>query len=91
MKLKEIDMKKHTFKFDLGIEAESIISGFTGMITSRLQHLNGCDRYWIAPKVDKDGKLPEGYWLDEGEIRILESEKLKRTNNDRGGFPSKIK
>lgn len=82
----------HKFEFQLGIEVYSKISGFRGIITSRSQHLNGCDRYWIQPKVGEDGKLPEGLWFDDGEIVIKKiADKIKRTNNDKGGFPSKIK
>lgn len=75
-----------------GATATSKISGFTGIITSRSEHLNGCDRYWIAPRVDKDGKLPDGCWLDDGELEIVpEKSTHPRTNNSVGGFPSSIK
>ena len=36
--------KLHEFEFELGIECYSKVSGFKGMINSRSQHLNGCDR-----------------------------------------------
>lgn len=87
--------KDHLFKFDLGVECKSIVSGFKGTITSRAQHLNGCDRYWVQPKVGKDMKMPDGMWFDEGEMEIIPAKKsfakLARKNNDRGGFPSMIK
>ncbi|HLD91458.1 MAG TPA: hypothetical protein VI911_10715 [Patescibacteria group bacterium] len=41
--------------------------------------------------IDKEGKLPEGYWLDENEIKVIGKPKTKRANQDRGGFPSRIK
>lgn len=84
-------MENHDFKFGLGIGAKSIVSGFKGTITARLQHLNGCDRYFIAPKVDKDGKLPDGYWFDEGEVDPLKSKKIKTESKEPGGYPSQIK
>ena len=84
--------KLHEFEFELGIECYSKVSGFKGMITSRSQHLNGCDRYWIQPKVDKDGKMPDGLWFDDGELVVKKAtKKIKRTNNDNGGFPSRVK
>jgi hypothetical protein len=79
------------FLIELGAEVKSKITGFAGMVTSRSEHLNGCNRYWIAPKCKKDGKLPDGSWIDEGEIIVLKSPVLKRQNADRGGFPSMIK
>ena len=86
-------MLEHNFEFELGIEVISTISGFTGIITSRSQHLNGCDRYWVAPKVDKDGKLPDGIWMDDGELKTTKKEnnvKVRKTVSP-GGFPSKVK
>ena len=79
------------FTIELGITVESKISGFKGVVTSRSEHLNGCNRYWIAPKVGEDGKLPEGNWLDEDELVAVISKKIEHGNNERGGFPSKIK
>jgi hypothetical protein len=79
------------FTLELGVEVKSKISGFKGMISSRAEHLNGCNRYWVSPKVDKDNKIIDGYWFDEGELEIIKPAKLKRTNSDRGGFPSQIK
>jgi hypothetical protein len=80
-----------SFMFELGCEVVSKISGFKGVLTSRSEHLNGCNRYWVAPKVGKDGKLPEGYWIDEAEIQVVKKSNLKPKNQERGGFPSKIK
>lgn len=79
------------FLIDLGVEVKSSISGFKGIVTSRAEHVNGCNRYWIAPKVGKDGKMLEGTWLDEAELIVTSKPKVERKNNDRGGFPSKIK
>ncbi len=86
-------MKKQKVKFTLenGTNVKSNISGFKGMITSRSDHLNGCNRYFVNPPVDKDGKLPEGYWFDEAELVKLEEPTLKPQNQERGGFSSSIK
>ena len=80
-----------SFSIELGSEVVSKVSGFKGVVTSRAEHLNGCNRYWVAPKVDKDGKLPDGFWMDEGEIKVTKKPVLKPKNQERGGFPSKIK
>jgi len=79
------------FKFDNGSKAVSNITGFKGMITARADHLYGCNRYHLAPPVNKAGELTEGYWFDEDELEITAAKVLKRKNNDRGGFPSSIK
>ncbi len=79
------------FKVELGSTVESTISGFKGIVTSRSEHVNGCNRYWVAPRVDKEGKLPEGLWIDENELIVTAQPKLQKANEDRGGFPSSIK
>ncbi len=85
-------MKSHSFKIELGINVKSDITDYTGMVTARSQHLNGCDRYWIQPKVKKDGTLHEGMWCDEGEIELINDKiKNKPKNNNSGGFPSRVK
>jgi len=80
------------FTIALGSKVKSNISGFQGMVTSRAEHLNGCNRYWVSPPVDKDGKLPDGYWFDEGELDVVEeTTRKKETELPPGGFPSKTK
>lgn len=80
------------FKIQNGDEVVSNISGFKGIVTSSSCHLNGCNRYWASPPIDKDGKLPEGYWFDENELSVIKKTKVKPVvNDDPGGFPSSIK
>jgi len=79
------------FTIELGSKAKSNINGFAGIVTSRAEHLNGCNRYWLEPPLDKDGKYMDGRWFDEGELIVTAAPKLKKTNNERGGFSSAIK
>ena len=66
------------FLVELGAEVESNVSRFKGIVTSRAEHLNGCNRYWLSPTIDRDGGLPSGYWFDEGELGF--SSATKETN-----------
>lgn len=79
------------FLIELGSQVESNITGFKGIVTARSENLNGCCRYWVQPRVDKEGKTPEGCWYDEGELVVKAAPKLKPKNQTRGGFPSSIK
>ena len=79
------------FTIELGCTVQSRISKFKGIVVSRSEHLNGCNRYWVAPPVGKDGKLVEGYWFDEQELTVLKAPTLKKQGADRGGFPSAVK
>ena len=79
------------YTVELGAIVESNISGFKGMVVSRSEHLNGCNRYWVQPRVTKDGKIPDGLWFDECELVETKKPTLKRKNNDRGGFASPLR
>ncbi len=82
-------MADHKFKFDNGVKAESRITGLTGTIVSRANHINGCDRYHLQPRLNKDGDVPDGYWFDEQELIILKEKKIEPPIEKKGGFPSK--
>ena len=56
---------------DLGKEAEDKITGFKGIVIGVSQWLTGCNQACLKPKVDKDGKLEEGQWFDEGEVFVI--------------------
>ena len=80
------------FTIELGALVRSDLSGFKGIVTSRAEHVNGCNRYWVQPQVGKDGKMPDGSWVDEGELLVIKKPKVKRNSDDEpGGFPSTIK
>lgn len=58
------------FIFELGAKAKDKITGFEGIITGRADHITGCNTYGLKPKIDKDGKVQESEWFDEGMITI---------------------
>ena len=81
------------FTLDNGDKVESNISGFTGLIVARADHLHGCNRYMVQPKLTAaQVKLglgtPDAFWHDEDELKVLEKKVLPRKNNGRGGFAS---
>lgn len=84
-------MFNHTYRLNLGDKVMSNITGFIGLVTSAATHLNGCDRYWVQPPVDKEGKQREGSWFDDGELVVLEDGVVEAKNQDRGGFPDRVK
>jgi hypothetical protein len=79
------------FLIELGTKAKSKVTGFSGVITSRAEHLNGCNRYWIEPPVKKDGSINEGRWMDEVELIVLDDKKIPHKKVKTGGPSSPIK
>jgi len=59
-----------TFEHELGKTAADKITGFSGIITARVEFLTGCNRYCIQPKELHDGKPLESIYFDEAQIEI---------------------
>jgi hypothetical protein len=59
-------------KVKLGDQVKDKVSGFTGIIVSQHDYLNGCTRFSLQPSVDKDGKLPDTATFDEPQLEIVE-------------------
>jgi hypothetical protein len=57
----------------LGDKVKDRVTGFTGIVISRTEWLNGCIRIGIQPQELKDGKSIEAEWYDAQQVEILES------------------
>ena len=73
------------FKHTLGSKAKSRTNGLTGILMSRSENLYGCNRYYVQPAVNADSKVPDGWWMDEGDIVILEAPEQEKVESDNGG------
>ena len=73
--------------FELGEQAEDKITGFKGIIVGRADHITGCNTYGWKPKIDKDGKICDAEWFDEGVLKIIGKgiNKKSVTAKDNGG------
>jgi hypothetical protein len=58
------------YKFELGQKVECIVTGFTGIVIGRNEWLNGCKQYCVKRKIDKEGNIKEGQWIDEEQLKI---------------------
>lgn len=59
------------FKYELGLEAEDIITGFKGFITYRVEYLTGCPQYGLQPKMKKgDKEVTHAKQFDENSLRL---------------------
>ena len=55
-----------------GKKARDKVTGLVGIITGKIVWMYGCNQYCIVPPVDKEGKVVDGSWFDEGRIEIIE-------------------
>ena len=56
----------------LGEKAKDKITGFTGIIVAKVEYLNGCTQYCLKPKAGKDGKMPEGEYIDIQQVELID-------------------
>lgn len=64
------------FKFNNGDKVKCQISGFTGVIVCRAQWFNGCVRYTIQPKGNKQSEYLEAKTFDEPELELVKEQQV---------------
>lgn len=77
------------------IEAQDRVTGLRGIITGKTEYINGCVQWLLKPKVDKDGKLVDGCWIDTVQLEYVgpgleetdEELKTEPTKQDKPGGP----
>jgi hypothetical protein len=62
----------------LGDLVRDRVTHFEGIVTSHAQHLTGCDRLWVEPKVDAEGRIREGRWVDIDMLEIIQPTAIER-------------
>ena len=69
----------------IGQKMRCKITGFEGIATSKIEYLNGCIQYCIKPKMDKDGKMPEGEFIDVEQLEVIYKLPVKTERTNTGG------
>ena len=77
----------------LGVRIKDRVTGFEGIVTARVEYLNGCIQYCITPKMgeDKEAKMPAGEYVDVGQVTYVNEGILKPTKTVDGIMPNKPK
>lgn len=65
---------------ELGQKVRDVVTGFEGVATSRVEYLNGCVQYAVAPVVnEKDPqKLPDSVYFDVQRLEVVDDGMLAR-------------
>ncbi len=74
--------KKKIQVVECGDQVTDEVTGFKGIVMAICEHLHGCRRCAIQPKVGKDGKNIESLWIDEPQIKITKKGVVKGTEPD---------
>jgi hypothetical protein len=78
-------MTTTTHKFGLGDKVKCQVTGHEGIIIALNKWLNGCKQYCVKGKIDKDKKVPEGEWIDEGQLKMVKKNFLNIKQKPTGG------
>jgi hypothetical protein len=81
--IKELNMAKRA-EFDKKYTDK--ITGATGIAVARCEYRTGCVHVQLQPRADKDGKIPDSYWINEFDL-IDESgdENFEKDSSKPGG------
>ncbi len=75
------------FKFNLGDEVKDRVTGLKGIVTCRIEWLNGCLRYGVQPQSVKDGARVADSCFDQGDLVLVKSRKVEACEPRRTGGP----
>ena len=57
---------------ELGDRVKDRITGYTGIVNTKSEYLNGCRRFGVqSEKVDKDGRVPDSIYFDEPDLTVI--------------------
>lgn len=56
---------------ELGMKVKDKVTGFTGIATSKVEYLNGCVQFCVKATVGKDGKYPDGQYIDIEQLEAV--------------------
>lgn len=59
------------WEHELGATVRDRLTGVTGILTSRSEHLFGCLTYTMQPNAVKDGEPAKALWFDEGRLETV--------------------
>lgn len=66
-------MENTNFKFALGSKVRDGLTGFTGVITARVDYLTGPNRYQIEQAAEAGKSHVEAQWFDEPRLDNTEN------------------
>jgi len=59
-------------KIELGDKVRCIYTGYTGIAVTKMEFINKCIQFEIAPKVGKDNKQHDAIFIDIQSLEIIE-------------------
>ncbi|WP_309086432.1 hypothetical protein [Chelativorans sp.] len=64
----------------LGTKVRDRITGFSGVVTGRVEYLTGCNQVLVSPPAKEDGSLVAAEWLDEQRLEVISEDRILLDN-----------
>lgn len=55
----------------LGARVKDTLTGFHGIVISRVEYLTGCNQVFILPESEKPNELKDGHWFDIERVQLI--------------------
>jgi hypothetical protein len=68
--MRNVAMANAMQEIQLGNKVRCIVTGLTGIATSRVEYLNGCEQICVTPSVKNDGE-PKHYYVDVNQLEVV--------------------
>lgn len=72
----------------IGSKARDTLTGFTGLVTARIEYATGCNQVLLAPPVAQDQGWRDAKWFDVERVAVLEEKAITFTSRPGGGLPT---
>ncbi|MCZ4351567.1 hypothetical protein O4H61_03475 [Roseovarius aestuarii] len=69
---------------EMGDLVKDTLSGFTGAVIARLEHLTGCNQVHVLPQSDAENEMKDGVWFDIERIELIKKAAVQ-INTRQGG------
>lgn len=57
----------------MGDKVKDTLSGFTGVVIGRAEHMTGCHQVYVLPTSEKDNEIKAGNWFDIERVEKVEA------------------
>jgi len=61
----------------MGDQVKDEISGFSGIVVTRIEYFNGCKRYAVLARKLEAGR-PVDEWIDESQLKLIQKAEGQR-------------
>ena len=63
----------------MGQKVRDKITGFEGIVIAKVEYLTRCVQYCVKPRIVEPGKMPEGCYIDEVQLEVVDEGKPEIT------------